>query len=51
MTAIEYYQARREQGLCVRCPNVSLTHTRCMACRLRQSELSKAKRKAAKDQG
>ena len=35
------YAQRRARGLCARCPQPSETHTLCLACRIRDSAVSR----------
>lgn len=42
-----YYALRRAAGQCARCSNISVTHSRCLACR-RKDSAANAKRYQAR---
>jgi hypothetical protein len=48
MKATDYYALRRIAGQCARCPNESLTKSRCMACRRKESTANAKRYQARK---
>jgi hypothetical protein len=48
MRTAEYYAQRRARGQCARCSNASWDHSRCMACRRKESIANAKRYQAAK---